>query len=266
MILRPSRFAATTALFATLAMPMGQASAADFSRLKTTSVQGYDASTNSADGWGRRRYRRDRFDAGDVIAGVLVLGGIAAILSAAGNRRDDDRRERVPRDARYPDSRYPDDPRSRLPGNEGRASSGLERAVDMCVAEIERDRNRVANVEEASRDAAGWAVSGTLADGSAFNCRIGNDGRIADISLGEGDDDTRYDGDDRIAGNPQYREDVYARARAGQRGESNVRYRSGPGAIDGDLGSGGGQPAYPGGPLPGEEGYEEAVAEGDYDT
>ena len=34
-------------------------------------------------GWGGHHRHRDRVDAGDIIAGVLILGGIAAIASAA---------------------------------------------------------------------------------------------------------------------------------------------------------------------------------------
>ena len=56
----------------------------------------------TAHGW--RGYRhRDRVDAGDVLAGVLIIGGIAAIASAASNssRNRDYRDDRYRNDYRY---------------------------------------------------------------------------------------------------------------------------------------------------------------------
>ncbi len=180
----------------------------------------------------RYRYRRHRgVDAGDVIAGILILGGIAAVANAAKGSR-----ERYPqRDARYPDPRRGD---SRY--DDGR---GIDRAVTMCVDAIERD-TRVETVDAVNRDARGWNVTGTLFDGQDFSCSIGADGRIEAIDYGRGsarfesygDDEQGYgyeasdEGDDR-----QYDDAYYTAARA----------RSD--AV---------QPAYPGGPLPGEDSGE----------
>ena len=52
----------------------------------------------------------DRVDGGDVLAGVLILGGIAAVAAAASSSN----RSREARDYRYPDSRYPE---SRAPSD-----------------------------------------------------------------------------------------------------------------------------------------------------
>lgn len=74
----------------------------------------FDAQSVNADGY-RRWHRRDRVDAGDVIGGILVIGTIAAIASAASKASQ---RDRYPdRDYRYPnrdrDYGYDRDYRSR---------------------------------------------------------------------------------------------------------------------------------------------------------
>lgn len=166
----------------------------------------------------RHRHWRDRdngIDAGDVIAGAVLIGGIAALAGAFDNDRDEPRA-----DYRYPRQSY--------------RSDGLDRAAEMCVAEIERDV-RVASVDGVDRAAGGWRVSGSLHDGERFTCRIGNDGRISDIDYGEGG--VSYITEAR--GN-QWDDETYAAAWD---------------RVDGGAASP--QPAYPGGPLPGEtyEGY-----------
>lgn len=167
-----------------------------------------------------RRYRRHRgVDAGDVLAGILILGGIAAVASAAKGARDS-----YPRDMRYPDPRRGD-----YRYDDGR---GIDRAVSMCVDAIERDA-RVETVDAVTRNAEGWNVSGSLYDGQGFTCSIGETGRIEAIDYGQGTEvyrgaDTGYGTEE----DRQYGDDAYAAARAR--------------ADDA-------QPAYPGGPLPGEE-------------
>lgn len=168
-------------------------------------------------GWGRYR-RHDRIDAGDVLAGVLILGGIAAVANAASSAN---RRERsYPYPPRYPDQR----PQNRTDAR------GIDGAVDMCVREVERNA-RVAEVDRVERDAAGWRVSGSVATGGSFDCSIGADGRIdrLDVNARGG---ASYGVEDR-----QYDDDAYYSARA--------RIDAAP--VQGP------QPAYPGGPVPGED-------------
>lgn len=174
------------------------------------------------------RHHDNGVDVGDVLTGVLIIGGIAAIASAVEGDRDRDRQS-------YPDQRYPDQRRGDYRYDDGR---GLDRAVSLCVDAIERDA-RVDTVDAVNRNARGWMVTGSLFDGQAFSCSIGADGRIEAIDYGrrgtsygagaEGgyDDGARAEGEDR-----QYDDDYYAAARAR---------------------SDGAQPAYPGGPLPGED-------------
>lgn len=125
-------------------------------------------------GWDRHRHRhRDRgVDAGDVIAGVLILGGIAAIVNAVKNDRERDRRER---DVQHPDNRYPDDR-----GTGWDRHGGLDNAAALCADEVEREA-QVDRVDTVDRTAQGWEVRGTLADGAGFICRIGPDGRTVDV-------------------------------------------------------------------------------------
>ena len=65
---------------------------------------------NHSRGWGRHpgygRYHRNRggIDGGDVLAGVLILGGIAAVAAAASNANKD--RDYRDRDYRQDDYRY----------------------------------------------------------------------------------------------------------------------------------------------------------------
>jgi len=188
---------------------------------------------------GRRGWRRGRIRGGDVLAGVLVLGGIAAIASAASNnnRRDRDRRYEERRD----DRRY-DDRRTNPRASNG---SGIDNAVSQCLTEIERDV-RVDSVDGASRLAEGWVVSGTLFNGSGFTCQIGNDGRISGIDYGGFTGSSYGEGNNRAQAAGQLSDDRYADARAAA-GEQRPDQPGAPVASDD-----GPQPAYPGGPLPGE--------------
>ena len=212
---------------------------------------GTGPSIENAQGYGSYRpYRhRDRISAGEVLAGVAVIGVIAAIASSASDTRS---RERVREPYRQP---YPGPYREPPRDARGWNGSGLDSAVDMCVSEIERGRDRVIDVDEASRNASGWRVSGRLDGGEMFACRIDNDGRIRAIDIGR--ELSWLEGEAAAEGGPQLSDEAYARARAATR-QMPARFDA-PG-IDADLGNGAAdpRPAYPGGPLPGEEGYSES--------
>ena len=171
-------------------------------------------------GYGYRDYRhRGRGDAGGILAGVLILGGIAAVASAAS--RDAQRNRSYPYPQRYPS----------YPQQNYRTPNGIDGAVNMCVREVERSA-RIGQVDRAERTSGGWLIAGSMADGAAFSCSIGRDGRIDHLDVGGraapyGVNDSQYD------------DDTYRSARADTD-------RAPPAAEDGPL------PAYPGGPLPGE--------------
>lgn len=150
-----------------------------------------------ARGWGggyghHRHHHRDRVDAGDIFAGLLIIGGIAAIASAA-SKSEKEKRER---DYRYPDGGYPGDGaredsprygedrsgRDSAPGS--RASAGeLGDAVDRCVAEVERGDRRVEQVDNASRSADGWRIDGEVTGGRDFTCTLDRDLRIRQVTV-----------------------------------------------------------------------------------
>lgn len=193
--------------------------------------------------YNRHRRHNDGIDAGDVFAGVLILGGIAAIASAA-SKKDEPRYE----DRRYEDRTYND----RRTNPRASNLSGIDSAVSQCLAEIERDV-RVEGVDNASRTASGWSVSGTLFNGNGFTCQIDNSGRISDIDYGG------YSGAAAGAEDGQWSDDRYADARAAM-GQSD--YAASPDPAPVYAGTDVAQadtalPAYPGGPLPGEDWSED---------
>jgi hypothetical protein len=136
-------------------------------------------------GWGRHR---DRIDTGDVLAGILILGGIAAVASAASNANKTKQRDR---DYRYPDNDdsqrersggYVDDDRDDHP--EGRESdTGIDGAIDRCMDEVSRGSTRIDEVDSVNRDGDGWRVQGRTSGGGQFTCAIDGDGRIRNINI-----------------------------------------------------------------------------------
>ena len=176
-----SKSAAATAVaaaFSLLASPVG---ATELPR-PADAPSAYDSDAENVQqhgygGWGYGDWDDDDIDTGDVIAGVLILGTIAAAVATATHNN----RDRYP--ARYP---YPDeDYRYQTPRDSQRFESrGIDRAVDMCVAEVDRRSQKVASVDNAARTIDGWQISGQLQAGDAYSCQIGNDGRIGDVQVG----------------------------------------------------------------------------------
>ncbi len=135
--------------------------------------------------WNGRGWHRDRggIDGGDVLAGVLLLGGIAAIASAASNaerkrnRNEDDYRYRP----REEDSRnYSGQGNSgdwSQPGNSRQAVRGLNDAVDACAVEAGRS-GEVEDIYDANRQGDGYRVSGTLRNGDRFSCDVSPQGGV----------------------------------------------------------------------------------------
>lgn len=239
------RIAAYASLAAAVSMAATPAAAAEFptgtqsADYARTAV--FDADSENVERY-RHRYRhhRHRVHAGDVIAGVLILGGIAAIASAASNNDRDRRyRERDYRDRNYRDRDY--DNRERREDSRNDGARGIDRAVEMCVSRIERDV-RVDSVDSVDRTGEGWRVAGRLYNGESFNCRIGPDGRVDDVGYGSvAASDSRQLSDDR------YRT-AWAEVDRAKTAE----------ASDGEA-----RPAYPGGPLPGEEAVDDRYTTAD---
>jgi hypothetical protein len=217
-----NKFTVSAALAAAGAMVAAPLAAAELPiPARATVATSWNADAVNAQDHRWRRYRHhDGLDGGDVLAGVLVLGGIAAIASAASHADRD-------RDYRYPDARYPQRPydsRYRSVPSDPRYddSRGIVRAVDMCVREVERTR-QVDRVDQVSREADGWRIAGVADGGGAFTCRFDAQGRMSGVDFGG----ISLDND------RQWNDDRYAAARAAQDGSAT--------------------PAYPGGPLPGDD-------------
>lgn len=114
-----------------------------------------------------RHYNRggDGIDAGDVIAGALIIGGIAAVASAASNND------------RYDDRRYNDRYDDRYNNDYGyyRNGYGSRTAVEQCVQAAQRDagrygRARITDVTSINRIRGGYEVKGRLVvAGSRWN-------------------------------------------------------------------------------------------------
>lgn len=144
-------------------------------------------------GWGYRHH--DRVSTGDVLGGLLVIGTIAAIASAASKGK----RERAP-DYRY-DPPYRDDdwqevpryepeaPNDSTPGAYGRGEAEA-RAADACSWAVEGemgDDARVDSITGTEANNGGWYVTGTASrlggETRSFGCSYRN-GRVVDVSFG----------------------------------------------------------------------------------
>jgi hypothetical protein len=173
MTRKTSRFAAVLASAAALSMTATPAMA-----------QGWG-------GWGRHHHR-DRVDAGDVLTGILIIGGIAAIASAASNSNKRDRDRRRDDDRRYPDQQYPRDSNagygqdSRPEWREGErasAGSGIDGAVNACIDEVASGSARVDGVDNVNREGKGWRVQGRTIKGGTFVCSVDQSGRVSEVSV-----------------------------------------------------------------------------------
>ena len=115
-----------------------------------TAAAGAMAFTSAAPAEAQRYRDNDGISAGEVIAGALIIGGIAAIASASNNNRD-----------RYRDNRYRD--------NYYRSNGNPRRAIDQCVRVAENQARRAgyryANVVDINRvndTRRGWNISGRI--------------------------------------------------------------------------------------------------------
>ena len=96
------------------------------------------------------KHRDDKIDAGDVIAGALIIGGLAAILGSS-NKND-----RYRDNYRYRDRDY-------------RPQGNPERAIQKCIRAVERDARRagyrfadVTEIRDVDRERRGWEIRGRL--------------------------------------------------------------------------------------------------------
>lgn len=222
MMARHVRLLALPPLMAILGLALpAQAAPLDRQKLPLTSHLSVLRDGGAANGWDRdrhhRRYRHGRYDngfgLGDVLTGIVLIGGAVAIANAISN--DDDDRERYPdrypypRDANaYPDDRY-------APNRAYDSQAEMQGAIDRCVSSVERE-DRVATVDVASRVLNGWTIEGALRDGGLYRCEIDSFGDIRDISIDGQDVSSWEQGARQPSSYGREEDDYYARARARQ--------------------------------------------------
>ena len=127
----------------------------------------------------RDRYDRDGISAGEIIAGAVVIGGLAAILSSGG---DNDRYDRYGDRDRYDDryrGRY-DDARYGY-GYDYNRYGNSRSAVSQCVSAVERGSRRygrtdVTEVTSIDRKRDGYRVKGRVIVNDGWRGRWGRGG------------------------------------------------------------------------------------------
>ncbi|MCA1661705.1 MAG: hypothetical protein LC648_05925 [Novosphingobium sp.] len=132
-----------------------------------------------------RRHRDRGSTVGNVLTGLLVIGGIAAVAKAIDKDQEKRRRDRTQgRDYPYRDGPYRDGPYDyrddrdvARDGSFGRGDSrAADRAVDACAAEAERS-GRVDEIFDVDNVAGEWRVKGDYSDGREFTCTVDRSGR-----------------------------------------------------------------------------------------
>lgn len=237
---KPTRFAVSAGLAAAFSMAAVPASAASLpagtSHADVMTPGVFDADSVNAQDHRWYRYRRhNHVDAGDVIAGVLILGTIAAIASSASKAERERREDYRDRDYRREDYRdRPYDYRERRGDSRYDGGRGIDNAVNMCVSQIERDV-RVDSVDGVDRTGEGWRVSGKLYNGEGFTCEIDADGRVRGVEYGVSAVSSAEDN--------QLSDDRYEAAWGKVARDGSGRAVTAPSAS---------QPAYPGGPIDGD--------------
>ena len=143
-------------------------------------------------GWGRRHHH-DGIDAGDVFAGLLIIGAVAAIASAASSKAKSEkagdgreyRSDEPDRDPERTSPRYGDEPASGSSERDWGRSRSIDAAVDSCVSEVERSSVRVDSVEGIDRngETGGWHVGGRTTKGDPWNCSVDAEGRVRSVTV-----------------------------------------------------------------------------------
>lgn len=189
MMMAAAATMAVPAQAANISAPVGQAINLDQLRTSPLSLDGmqWDESDETANRWRRRcrRFgcRRRGIRGGDILAGALILGGIAAVASAASNNNRRRDREVIVREVPQPDPRL----------NQRSNASELSIAADECSIAVSGQAGndaRIDRITAVARDGAGWRVEGLIAypqGQEQFLCGV-TGGQIDYIQIGAGEE------------------------------------------------------------------------------
>lgn len=135
-------------------------------------------------GWGHHHHR-SHVDAGDILAGVLIIGGIAAIASAASSHKRDRREDDRPEYPRERSAGYGSDNEQQQWDRQSQQNGGVDSAVNRCSNEVSRGSGGEVSVDTINRDGDGWRVSGRTGGGADFTCSVDGSGQIRNVQVGE---------------------------------------------------------------------------------
>ena len=138
-----------------------------------------------------RRYRdRGGIDGGDLLGGLLVLGGIAAVAGAIKKDKQERRERTQGSDYPYPERPYDYRQGERAYDERGSARE-LDRAVEACSAEAGR-AGRVDRIYDVDKIDGEWRVRGDYQGGREFTCTVDSNGR-AYVGMGARSQDDAWD-------------------------------------------------------------------------
>lgn len=178
--------------------------AASMSALAALAMTATPVLAHGYGGWGRHHHHRhdDGIDGGDVLAGLLIVGGIAAIANAASQSAKEGRADEPYRYLGGPDYSKPEDrDYSEAPGGDeddavpdyGADNTGIaarddsfDDAVSRCSDELERGDRRIDSVDNIGRADDRYSVEGRLEDGRGFTCSVDRDGRVRSVAVDGG--------------------------------------------------------------------------------
>lgn len=170
--------------------------AASIAALAALSLTATPVLAHGYGGWGRHYHRHG--DGGDVLAAVLIVGGLAAIANAASTSVKDDQPDEPYRYPGGPDNSKPDDqdyseapdqdrdeaaPDYGADAADNATSGGFDDAVKRCADELERGERRIGSVDDVSRSDEDYTVAGRLEDGRGFTCSVDRNGQVGSVAV-----------------------------------------------------------------------------------
>jgi len=197
-VLASATMLATPALAATRTVPVSIPLSADPAPLPVWTPAD---DTAEAHRWHRYRHHGDGIDGGDLLGGLLVIGGIAAVAAAIDKDQEERRGDRTqghdypyrdaPGDYRDADRDVDhdidrDSDRDYGRGPDRSDNRAADRAVEACSAEAART-GRVDEIYDVDNVDGEWRVRGDYANGREFTCTVDSSGR-AYVGFGDRSD------------------------------------------------------------------------------